>query len=77
MSTQIALATDSTPLQIPQSTNPTWINDESESTSFVELILMASECSEDESEVRDLVDSLFQSERQTLRDMREEQILDC
>lgn len=47
---------------------------EFEPISFVELILMVSEFSEDEGEVRDLVDSLFHNEQFELTDIREDQL---
>ncbi len=46
----------------------------SEPISFVELVLFASECSEDEGEVRDLVDALFEADRFPLKDLSEERI---
>lgn len=55
-------------------TDQLWTTGETEPTSFIELILIASECSEDEGEVRDLVDVLFQSERLQLSDLREDRI---
>lgn len=45
-----------------------------ESFSFVELILYASEYSEDEGEVRDLVDALFDCDQISLTDLSEDQI---
>ena len=47
---------------------------EAESTSFIELVLMASECSEDEGEVRVLLNTLLQGEGMQLRDLRKDQI---
>lgn len=61
-------------LELGQTELRHWEASDSESPSFVELVLMATECSEDEGEVRDLVDSLFQNERLQLRDLRDEQI---
>ncbi len=42
--------------------------------SFVELVLAASECSEDEGEIADIVDTLFERKRFELRDLREERL---
>ncbi len=42
--------------------------------SFVELVLYASEYSEDEGEVRDLVDALFDCDELRLTDLREDRI---
>jgi hypothetical protein len=45
-----------------------------EPLSFVELVLYATEYSEDEGEVRDLVDALFDCDRLSLTDLSEDQI---
>ena len=47
---------------------------EAELTSLVECILIASECSEDEGEVRDLVDSFYYGEPLVPWDSREDLI---
>lgn len=47
---------------------------EAELTSLVELILIASECSEDEGEVRDLVDSFYYGESLVPWNSREDRI---
>ncbi len=43
-------------------------------SSFVDLILTATEMSEDEGEVRDLVDTLFDRHHSSLADLREEHL---
>ncbi|MCH7867787.1 MAG: hypothetical protein IH881_08805 [Myxococcales bacterium] len=63
-----------TELDLLLPSNPAQELGEFEPTSFVELILMASEFSEDEGEVRDLVDSLFHNEQFELTDIREDQL---
>lgn len=74
MSIENAASCEDFGLDLTQPAVALWIQDGNEPTSFIDLILMASESSEDEGEVRDLVDTLFQSERLQLRDLREEHI---
>lgn len=61
-------------LDVPQPVDPYTTLEDTEPTSFIDLVLMASACSEDEGEVRDLVDRLLNSEGLKLRDLREDQI---
>jgi hypothetical protein len=45
-----------------------------ETLSFVDLVVFASEYSEDEGEVRDLVDLLFERDQHILTDLRHDRI---
>ena len=58
----------------PRPVEHTLESEGSELLCFVELVLFASECSEDEGEIRLLVDTLFASDQLSLKDLREDQI---
>lgn len=58
----------------PQPVEHSLESDGSEPLSFVELVLVASECSEDEGEIRLLVDTLLASDQLSLKDLREDRI---